>query len=211
MWIDALLRRLRTGSPRTERANDCLGSLVAAGFAVRHDRPKTPGRLTTNGVGAGLVVARKTGGSGTRRYLGLDAENGDWLGSLVAGGWVVRHGSFDRLRTGLRRTPDRLTTNGVGDGIGARRTAWVGWVVGLCGSTRASDGLRPGSPRTGWWVQSLAEVRRASCWRRGQSRLMRACFLARVHFLIWRSRSRASIRVGNSSAKMNWTGRRLRV
>ena len=32
-------------------ADDWLGGLGAGGCVVRHDRPKTPGRLTTNGVG----------------------------------------------------------------------------------------------------------------------------------------------------------------
>ena len=31
---------------------------------------------------------------------------------------------------------------------GWRGTAWVGWLLGLCGSTQTSDGLRSGSPRT---------------------------------------------------------------
>ena len=37
---------------------------------------------------------------------------GDRLGGLAGEGYVVRHGSFGKLGTGLRRTPERLTTDG---------------------------------------------------------------------------------------------------
>ena len=70
---------------------------------------------------------------------------------------------FDTPR---RKTLGRLTTNGVGaTGAGARRTAWVGWVIGICGSTRAAGYGAPahhergraggaGARRTTWvgWV-----------------------------------------------------------
>lgn len=38
---------------------------------------------------------------------------------------VVRHGSFDKLRTGSLRTPNRLTTNGVGHVVIGRSGAEV--------------------------------------------------------------------------------------
>ena len=140
LWFDTTVRRLPGGSPRTgwgrrlARRLGCrglcgstrssgdskpahhergatarvrrgsVGRLGAAGFVVRRDRPKTPGRLTTNGVGAG-----------------------DWLGRLGVEGCVVRHDSFDRLRTGSSKTAGRLTTNGVGPAsLGGKRNVRSG-------------------------------------------------------------------------------------
>ena len=53
--------------------------------------------------------------------------------------------------TALRGTPNRLTTNGGGDGGGEPRTAWEGWVLGLCGSTRAGGYTGPAHHERGGW------------------------------------------------------------
>ena len=56
VWFDTVFRGLQTGSPRTGWgrrrgcAEDRLGGLGAGGCVVRHASPKTPNRLTTNGV-----------------------------------------------------------------------------------------------------------------------------------------------------------------
>ena len=106
------------------RADDWLGGLGAGGCVVRRDRPKTAGRLTTNGVGAGDWLGRlgvegcvvrhdrpKTAWSAHHeRGRGRRLARKAWVPRAC----VVRHDSFDRLRTGSSKTAGRLTTNGVG-------------------------------------------------------------------------------------------------
>ena len=115
---------------------------------------KTPARLTTNGVGRALrAVLRRAQGR-------LDAGMAEgWLrgrGRLETGpytrkgcgrrrtgweGWVRLAVWFD---TGLRWTPARLTTNGVGQAHHERRAGWFRGRVGIPGGP---SGLR--RPRFG--------------------------------------------------------------
>ena len=77
---------LRLGSPRTG-AGDCHGGLGAVGFVVRHDRPRTPGRLTTNGGGRAVF------GGGRGRFA--NRLYGKW--ARHEQGWLRGRG---RLETG---------------------------------------------------------------------------------------------------------------
>ena len=95
-------------------------------------RPSEDSRSAHHERGGGRRLARKVGCCrlcGSTRLLrqaqdrlfedsrSAHHERGgadDWLGRLGVGGCVVRHDSFDRLRTGSSKTPGRLTTNGVG-------------------------------------------------------------------------------------------------
>ena len=70
-------------------------------------------------VVSGEAVAVEVAGV-ERRRRGLRTA---WVSAVL--GDVVRHGSFDKLRTGSPRTPGQLTTNGVGHVVIGRSGAEV--------------------------------------------------------------------------------------
>ena len=113
-------------------------------------RRKTLGRLTTNGVGR----FRGFGSSGIGNRRGGTVRREGWLllgpgrGRRDGGGtegWVLHPRVW--FDTAFRKTPGRLTTNGMGASGGAVRTGWAGWVLGLCGSLRQAQGRLSGPPR----------------------------------------------------------------
>ena len=155
VWFDAGRRVRRPGSPRTgwgrrlarrlgcwglcgstRPSEDCRSAHHERGRGRRlarrlgcwglcgSTRPSEDCRSAHHERGRGRRLARRLGCwglCGSTRAAGYGApahhERGggdDWLGGLGAGGFVVRHDSFDRLRTGSSKTPGRLTTNGVG-------------------------------------------------------------------------------------------------
>ena len=93
---------------------------------------------------------------------------GDWLGSLVAAGCVVRHAP-------PKDSGAAHHERGGGDGGGAPRTAWVGWVLGgvwfdtprretLGRLTTNGVGDGMGAPRiawVGWVVEVCGSLRQA--------------------------------------------------
>ena len=122
---------------------------------VRHGPPGTATRLTTNGGGLPMKVARKTGGSGTAAVQKRERTAG-W-------GWLLHPGV---VRHGAPGTDPRLTTNGVGDPQ-IFSEAWVRWAVWFdtvlrrtpnrltTNGSSASDRFGTGSPRTGQVVDDV--------------------------------------------------------
>ena len=137
VWDRALRRIRRTNGrwagrgPAPTGDRDCLGGLGAEGLWFPSTSSGRAGRGRRPGLARMRVFPPSTG-SGQAHH--------EWR---VTWG-VVGHGSFERLRTGLRRTPNRLTTNGVGPTIGSE-----GWVLGAVWFDTVRRVHRPGSPRTG--------------------------------------------------------------
>ena len=104
-------------------ADDWLGGLGAGGCVVRHDRPKTPGRLTTNGVGPTIGseawVLWPVWFDTTVRRLPVGSPRTGWGPTKVGSdtlGWgrrLARRGCCV-VRHDRPKTAGRLTTNGVG-------------------------------------------------------------------------------------------------
>ena len=134
---------------------------------VRHGPPSPAARLTTNGQ-----VGRGAGGRG--RFE---------TGPYARGGWFDA-GRRSRRPGPVRQAQGRLTTNG-GSGRGevrhesptdsgpgpstgsgpAHHERGVGWG---CGSTRAAEGLWPGSPRTDRRRRAGRRRRLYGRWDRGR-------------------------------------------
>ena len=140
-WSSSTTPRFTTsGGP-----GDCLGRLVAWACVVRHGLPRTPARLTTNGVGRAAWVCRGS------------------LGGL-GGAAVWFDTAFRRLQPGSPRT-------GWGGRRGCAEDRSGGWVVRLCGSTRPSADSSPAHHERG----PEARVRggslgRVGCWGGGSTR-----------------------------------------
>ena len=113
---------------------------------VRLDLPRIPERLTMNEGGLGMRVAGKTGESETPPLR----QNGCGQGGDYVRCWVL---GCDCLRQAQGR---------IFGGLGC---------CGLCGSTRPSDRLRGGSPRTGGNSGWRVGGRRAGRRRRPYERL----------------------------------------
>ena len=78
LWFDTALRGLRAGSPRTGWATAWVrgGRLgwVGCWGLCGSTRPSEDSRSAHHERGRGSAGARKTGGSQTRHYEGLDAD-----------------------------------------------------------------------------------------------------------------------------------------
>ena len=112
---------------------------------VRHGPAGTPARLTTNGGGLPMKVARKTGGSGTRPYAG---GMGRRLGHGCRRVW------FDTV---LPKTSARLTTNGCSPtaGLGQAPSTKSGQALPLAQGWLSTDRVRGPFAARGSWVSWL--------------------------------------------------------
>ena len=137
LWFDATRRRLWGGSPRTGWGRRRLGGLGAVACVVRHG-PKTPGRLTTNGVGPTIGSEAWVLGAvwfdTTVRRLPVGSPRTGWGPTIGSEAWVPWPVWFD---TTVRRLPGGSPRTGWGRRLARRLGCW-----GLCGSTRPSEDCR---------------------------------------------------------------------